>query len=124
MTTPSISFLNAPRPILPMSDDVNDVRWKEFEDLGEEDVRKRLAQHIWSEEKERLAREWLAFRETRLDREANELARKANVAAKEANDLARSANEIANRNNVIATLALIGAVIAIGVSFISLFVRH
>jgi hypothetical protein len=31
---------------LKMADDVQDVRWKEFEDLGEEEVRKRLAAHI------------------------------------------------------------------------------
>jgi hypothetical protein len=39
-----------------MADNVQDVRWKEFEELGEEEVHKRLAAHIWSEEKERLAR--------------------------------------------------------------------
>ena len=43
-----------------MADDVtHDLRWKEFEDLGEEAVRKRLAAHIWLEETERLARQWL-----------------------------------------------------------------
>jgi hypothetical protein len=40
--------------------DIQDVRWKEFEDLGEELVRRRLAENIWDEEKAGLARQWLA----------------------------------------------------------------
>jgi hypothetical protein len=97
-----------------MADDLQDVRLKEFEDLGEEEVRKRLAAHIWGEDKERLARQWLELRETSLAREANDLARKANDAAKEANDIART-------NNIIATLALVGAGFSITVSIIGLF---
>jgi hypothetical protein len=99
-----------------MADNVDDRRWKEFEDLGEEDVRKRLLQHIWGEDKERLARQWLEHRGTFLDREANDLARKANAIAEKANDLAR-------KNNIIATIALIGAGIAIAISIISLFLK-
>jgi hypothetical protein len=97
-----------------MTDDVQDVRWKEFEELGEEDVRKRLSAHIWGEDKERLARQWLELRETSLAREANDLAKKANDAAKEANDIART-------NNIIATLALVGAGFSITVLIIGLF---
>jgi hypothetical protein len=100
-----------------MTDDVQDVRWKEFEGLGEEDVRKRLAQHIWDEEKERLARQWLELRSTSLAREANDLARRANDAAREANKIARS-------NNFIAGLALFGAAIAIAISIIGLFLKR
>ena len=48
-----------------MADDVQDVRWKEFEELGEEEVRKRLGAHIWGEDKERLARQWLELRPSR-----------------------------------------------------------
>jgi len=100
-----------------MADDVQDVRWKEFEDLGEEEVRKILGGHIiWGEDKERLARQWLELRETSLAREANELAKRANDLAKRANDLARS-------NNFIAGLALFGAALAITVSIISLFLK-
>ena len=99
-----------------MANDVQDVRWKEFEQLGEEEVRKRLAQHIWREDKERLARHWLELQETSLAREAN-------IKAKEANDLAREANVIAHTNNLIATLALIMAVIAIAVSILGLFLK-
>jgi hypothetical protein len=100
-----------------MADDVQDVRLKEFEDIGEEEVRKRLAAHIWSEDKERLARQWLELRSTSLAREANDLARRANDVAKEANDIAR-------RNNFIAALALFGAGIAITVSIIGLFLKR
>ena len=35
---------------------------QEFDDLSEDVVRQRLAAHIWSEEKERLARDWLNMR--------------------------------------------------------------
>ena len=50
-----------------------DDRWKEFE---EDQVRVRLAGHIWSEGTERLARQWLERRETSLAREANEIAKR------------------------------------------------
>jgi hypothetical protein len=99
-----------------MTDDVQDVQLKEFEELGEEEVRKRVAAHIWGEDKERLARQWLELRSTSLAREANDLARKANDVAKEANDIAR-------RNNFIAMLALFGAGVAITVSIIGLFLK-
>jgi hypothetical protein len=46
---------------------------QEFDDLGEDVVRQRLAAHIWSEEEERLAREW-------LDKRASTRARVANAA--------------------------------------------
>jgi hypothetical protein len=96
-----------------MTDDVQDFRWKEFEQLGEEEVHKRLGTHIWGEDKERLARQWLELRETSLARKANDLARRA---AEEANDIART-------NNIIARLALVMAVIAIAISIISLFLK-
>src|SRR5262245_56855855 len=83
-----------------MADDVHETRWKEFEDLGEEEVRKRLAQHIWGEDKERLARQWLDHRSTSLAREANDLARTAN-------DIAEKANSLARKGNIIATLSLV-----------------
>ena len=89
----------------------------ELEALGEDPVRKRLAQHIWGEDKERLARHWLELRETSLAREAN-------IKAKEANDLAREANKRARSNNFIAGLALFGAAIAIAISIIGLFLKR
>jgi hypothetical protein len=93
-----------------MADDVQDTWRREFEDLGEEQVHARLVRHIWGEEKEKLARQWLGLRETSL--------------AREANDLARKANDIARRNIFIAALALIGAGIAIIVSVAGLFLRR
>jgi len=110
-----------------MTDDGQDVWWEEFEQLGEEEVRKHLGAHIWGEEKERLARQWLELGEAvkalenrrktlALVREVNDLARRANDVAKEANDTART-------NNIIATFALFLAGIAIGVSIIGLFLK-
>ena len=95
----------------------NEESLAELEALGEDQVRKRLAQHIWSEDKESLARHWLELQETSLAREANDLARRANDAAKEANDIAR-------KNNIIATFALVMAVIAIAISIIGLFLKR
>jgi len=103
-----------------MTDDGQDVWWKEFEQLGEEEVRKHLRAHIWGEEKERLAFQWLELGEAAKAlenrRETLALARRANDAAKEANDTART-------NNIIATFALFVAGIAIGVSIIGLFLK-
>jgi hypothetical protein len=110
--------------VLKMTDDVQDVWLKEFGELGEETVHKRLGAHIWGEDKERLARQWLELRETSLAREANDLARRANDVAKEANDIARRANDIARSNNFIAGLALFGAAIAIAISIIGLFLKR
>jgi hypothetical protein len=100
-----------------MADDVKDSRWKEFEELGEEEVHKRLGSHIWGEDRKKLARQWLALRGTSLDREAIDLARRANDAANEANVIARN-------NNMIAGFALIAAGIAIAISIIGLFLRR
>jgi len=100
-----------------MADDMQDVRWKEFEELGEEKVRKLLSEHIWLEDKERLAHHWLELRSTSLAKEANDLARKAN-------DVAKEANLIARRNNSIAALALIGAGVAIIVSILGIFLKR
>jgi hypothetical protein len=98
-----------------MADDVDDIQ-KEFEELGEDVVRKRLSASIWPEDKARLARQWLELRETSLAREANDLARKAN-------DVAEKANALARKNNMIATFALVGAGIATTISIISLFLK-
>jgi hypothetical protein len=90
-----------------MTDDAQDNLWKEFEELGEEEVHRRLG--VWSESKARRARQWLKLQETSL--------------AREANDLAKEANLIARRNNFIATLALFGAGIAIAISIIALVLK-
>ena len=100
-----------------MADDVQDIWQREFEDLGEEAVRKRLSASIWDGDKERLARQWLELRSTSLAREANDLARRANDAANEANLIARN-------NNMIAGFALVAAGIAIAISILGLFLRR
>lgn len=119
----------------------HDTRWKEFEALGEIEVRKRLAARVWGEEKEALAVQWLAHLESSgssdarrrtlaVATEANDLARSANEAALEANSIARASSISANRSaeaarnsNIIATLALIAAIIAIALSIIGLILR-
>lgn len=121
--------------------DPQNAHWEEFEKLGEPEVRKRLAAHIWSEEKDALARQWIEWRESSnssedrrrilaVAREANDLARSANNSALDANAIARRAAnsasesaEAARTNNIIATLALIAAAIAIAVSIIGIFLH-
>jgi hypothetical protein len=109
-----------------MPDDTTSARWQEFESLGEEDVRKRLAASIYGEDKARLAREWLDHKRSLRVAEDNA----ANLAsAKEANSLARTANDLAERSldaartsNTIAIIALVAAAIAIAVSIIGTFI--
>jgi len=103
-----------------MPGDVNDDRWNEFETLEEKEVRERLAAHVWSEDIEALARQWLEFRESF---KASESRREAVALAQEANDLAKKANDLAIYNNIIATIALIIAGIAIAVSILGVFLK-
>src|SRR5262249_27872701 len=101
--------------------DIPDIWWKEFEDLAEEEVRKRLGMHIWLEDKEKLARQWLQSGEAA---KAAENRRDSLALAKKANDIARAANDVERTNNIIATLALVGAGIAIATSIIGLFLKR
>jgi hypothetical protein len=94
--------------------------WKEFDALGEDDVRKRLGAVVWDGTKQVAARQWLEAREAAKGAESR---RETLALAKEANDLAREANDVARRNNFIAALALFGAGIAIAVSVVGLFVK-
>ena len=98
--------------------DLPDTWRTEFANLGEEEVRKCLAMHIWVEDKERLARQWLQSAELA---KAAENRRETLALAKEANDVAKEANRIARTNNIIATLALVGAGFSITISIIGLF---
>ena len=86
----------------------------EFEGLGEEEVRKRLAAHIWTASKESQARQWLELK--RWSKSSDDT-RQTLAIAREANDIARSGNRIA-------TVALFLAVIAIAVSVVSLFLKR
>ena len=82
---------------------------QEFDDLGEDVVRQRLAAHIWSEEKERLARDW-------LDTRASAQVRVAIAAARDANDSAWRSSMAARTANWIAAAALVVAVITLAIS--------
>ena len=82
---------------------------QEFDVLGEDVVRQRLAAHIWSEEEERLAREW-------LDKRASTRARVANTIALDANNAAWRSAQAARTGNWIAAAALVVAVIALAIS--------
>ena len=67
-------------------------RWDEFDQLGAEQVRLKLAANAYGEVRSRSAREWLALQ----DSKRSDLATASNLAeAKSANDLAREANELA-----------------------------
>ena len=85
---------------------------QEFDDLGQDVVRQRLAAHIWPEEKERLARDW-------LDMRASAQVRVAIAAARDANDSARRSRKAARTGNWIAAAALVVAVIALRPSIMS-----
>jgi hypothetical protein len=93
--------------------DMQEVRWKEFEDLGEEAVRKRI--DIWDEEKAGLARQWLA-------RNAP-AAPPIPAPPPTANDLARRAIHIASTSNTIAWTAFALAVIALLSSIVALLLK-
>jgi ferric-dicitrate binding protein FerR (iron transport regulator) len=131
-----------------MSDE-RDAQWAAFDAVGIEEMRKRLGAHQYGEQRERLAREWLAHQESlrvsaesaaslvearsanELARAANELAERANASALEANSVAEISAAsaarsvaVARTNNILATAALIAAIIAIVVSVIGLKRTH
>jgi len=77
--------------------------WPTLESLGEAEVRKRLAQGVYGEQKTPVIQEWLATKEraTQENREGQSL----NL-AQEANSIAAEANSISRRSNAIAWVAL------------------
>ena len=95
------------------------ARWREFDRLGAEEVRKQLAAGIYGEERAAQAREWLAHQESERTRKAleaseqaveeartaNALSREANNAAREAVEEARAANSTARESNDLARSA-------------------
>jgi len=103
-----------------MAGDLHDDQWNEFETLEEIEVRERLAAHIWSEDKETLARQWLEFRESF---KASESRREAVALALEANDLAKKAIDQVLSNYIIATIALIVAGIAFAISILGVSLK-
>ena len=132
-----------------MSDEPRKTRWQKFDEMGEREVRARVAAQSWGEEKIAAAKQWLdqkassdastdsdaTLAETRaaneLARSANDLAEVAITSASKANAIARDASAVAKRsedaartNNVIAMLALVAAAIAIAISIIGIFIHH
>jgi hypothetical protein len=109
-------------------DDETTTQWNEFDGLGDTEVRQCLAKHIWSEPKERLARQWLDVQEAAKSaargRETLAVAKEANDLARDAYSLATKANALVQTNNIIATFALIGAGVAIAISIVGLFLKR
>ena len=95
--------------------DIQDVRWKEFEDLGEEAVRRRLAGSIWDEEKAGLARQWLTRNAPALP--------PVPAPMPTGNDLAKEAIKIAGTSKTIAWTAFALAVIALLSSIVALLLN-
>ena len=106
-----------------MSND-RDAEWTRFDELGIEEVRKRLGAKQYGDRRKKLAEEWLAHQGALQGssehaaslaeaRSANALARRANCIALEASDSAKRSAAHALTSNIIAALALIAAIIAI-----------
>ena len=113
-----------------MSDEF-DHYWHEFEDLGVEEVTKRLANKQWGERKAGYAREWLDHRHVlnsaedrrairMLARESTKMARASNILANEANNSAQEANRLASLSQSIASRARLKATISNIISAISI----
>lgn len=117
-----------------MPDDQKAAAFAQFEKMGEDEVRLWIqftpANHHSINVRLSWAKEWLAKidQQTRLRNEASqaeslEIAKSAKDAAWVAAEAAREAALEAKKANTIATLAMIGAVIAIAVSIVGIFLR-
>jgi len=96
-----------------MTDHIQE-RWRDFDALGELEVRQRLAAHVYGEDNERLAREWL---EHGAQSRADEAERRSDASSSEQIRIARSAKNAAWAAAIAAIIAAICAAIAIIVSF-------
>jgi hypothetical protein len=99
-----------------MSDSAN-LRWKQFDELGEEKVRKNLASHVYGEENTRIAREWL---EHKAAAQRSVARARIDDSSREQIRIARSAKNAAWAAAIAAIIAVICAAISIGISL----VRH
>lgn len=103
-----------------------DEVWPKLEELGEEVVRKRLVQGIYSPQKIPLVEEWLASKERQRQNTAiQQQDTRADEALKrsaEANSIARESNEIALKGNAISSRAMWAAWFAVGISVLALLV--
>lgn len=108
--------------------------WDEFDTLGEEEVRKRVAGHRYSGRREQQARQWLEYRASLdssgsrrnalcLASEANDLAREANRIARNAENSAERTAAAARTSNIIASASAVAAAIAIIISIIGMLHR-
>lgn len=104
-----------------------DAFWTELDELGEDEVRARLASHLYDSRKDPLVREWLrrqeASREDAVTREQLATARDAADAASRAAEAAESAAREARKANTNARIAQIIAAIAVIVSIAALFLK-
>jgi hypothetical protein len=89
---------------------------EEFERLGEQEVRKRLANNVYGDPRNSnylSAQAWLRSKERESEEARNEeilsVAKEANAVAREANDLALASNAIASEAKEFARLASVSA---------------
>lgn len=94
--------------------EIVEVRWREFEELGEMKVRQNLATHVYGEDNQRMAREWLAHKD---QVRASEASRLNEASSREQIDIARSAKNAAWTAAIAAAIAAICATIAITISW-------
>ena len=94
-----------------------DELWPKLEVAGEDEVRKKLAQGAYGEQKIPLVKEWLATRERQRqsvaaqDQDTREdQLRKLSA---EANSIAREGNAISRRSNVVAWIAVAISLLAL-----------
>jgi hypothetical protein len=109
-----------------MSDE-RDAFWQELDDLGEEEVRKRIGLIKYGERRAEFARAWLAHRESLLSAEdrhsSKALVSKTNDIAREADETAMIALKEARTSATIARLALIAAITAIAIAIAGILFR-
>jgi hypothetical protein len=100
----------------------HESEWAAFDELGVEEVRKRLGSTLWGPKTQKLAREWLLHHEasqSSLDnaaileeaKSANAIAREAAATARESAEEARNANRTARLMLIAATIAAVASII-------------
>ena len=107
-------------------------QWATFEQMGESEVRKRLAENRYGERTRPLVEEWLRRKEQERDdslkreemaiaHEAATAARYSADAARDSADHARQANRVSMQANKIAKIAIAVAATAAIISIIGIF---
>lgn len=102
-----------------------DDLWPALEALGEEEVRKRLAQGVYGERKLALVKEWLATkgreREQAVTKRQEVWEETGLELAEEANKIATEANMISRRSNVVAWCPLVVSILSVLFSAVALW---